>query len=294
MVTSSIEKAQRKVEGRNFDIRKQLLEYDDVANDQRQIVYQQRADLLEADDILETIEAIREDVVNEVIDEHIPPQSLEEQWDIAGLERRLEGEFSASLPIQQWLDEDDNLHEEPLRAKILEAIESAYNAKAEEVGPHIRQLEKQIMLQVLDNLWKEHLATMDHLRQGIHLRAYAQKNPKQEYKREAFELFQSMLSSLKHDVVRFLANVRIQREDEVQAMEQQRREAEARQKMEFKHADISAMTGDENESEGEGEGESAEAPSEPFVRDGKKVGRNESCPCGSGKKFKQCHGKLSD
>jgi preprotein translocase subunit SecA len=285
MVSNSIEKAQRKVEGRNFDIRKQLLEYDDVANDQRQIVYQQRRDLLESEDISETIEAIREDVISDVVSEHIPPQSLEEQWDVDGLEKRLAGEFANHLPIKQWLDEDDKLHEEPLRNKINAALAEAYNAKAAEIGADVRKLEKHIMLQVLDNLWKEHLATMDHLRQGIHLRAYAQKNPKQEYKREAFNLFQSMLDALKHDVVRFLFNVRIQREDELEALEQQRREEQARKQMEFKHEDIS---------QAEPEVEHATADTvEPFVREGKKVGRNEPCPCGSGKKYKQCHGKLS-
>ena len=287
MVTNSIEKAQRKVEGRNFDIRKQLLEYDDVANDQRQIVYQQRRELLEEDDISETIEAIRIDVINDVITEFIPPQSLEEQWDIAGMEQRFEGEFAASLPVRQWLDEDDNLHEDSLRKKITTVIADTYSAKAEEIGPDIRRLEKHIMLQVLDNLWKEHLATMDQLRQGIHLRAYAQKNPKQEYKREAFSLFESMLDALKSDVVRFLANVQIQREDELETLERRRRDEAAAKQMEFKHENASAIDG------GEAVGETQEIPVEPFVREGKKVGRNELCPCGSGKKFKQCHGKLT-
>ena len=285
MVTNSIEKAQRKVEGRNFDIRKQLLEYDDVANDQRQIVYNQRKYLLEEEEITETIEAIRADVVNEVVDEHIPPQSLEEQWDVSGLEQRLENEFAATMPIQKWLDEDDNLHEEPLREKILAVITEAYEEKVKEIGPEIRKLEKHIMLQVLDNLWKEHLATMDHLRQGIHLRAYAQKNPKQEYKREAFSLFESMLSSLKHDVVRFLANVRIQREDELEELERQRREEQARKQMEFQHANASAMPEQEQQATAEEQA--------PFVRQGAKVGRNDPCTCGSGKKYKQCCGKLS-
>jgi len=287
MVTSSIEKAQRKVEGRNFDIRKQLLEYDDVANDQRQIVYQQRRELLEEDDISETIEAIREDVINEVISEFVPPQSLEEQWDIAGMEQRFDAEFAAPLTIQQWLDDDNDLHEASLRKRIIAAIADAYGAKAEEVGPDIRRLEKHVMLQVLDNLWKEHLATMDQLRQGIHLRAYAQKNPKQEYKREAFSLFEAMLDALKHDVVRFLANVQIQRDDELEALEHRRREEAAAKQMEFKHADASAIDN------GEIDPEQQDGPVEPFVREGKKVGRNELCPCGSGKKYKQCHGKLA-
>ena len=287
MVTNSIEKAQRKVEGRNFDIRKQLLEYDDVANDQRQIVYQQRRDLLEEEDISDTIVAIREDVINEVISNHVPPQSLEEQWDVAGLESHLKAEFAADLPIQRWLDQDDHLHEEPLREKIVGEITAAYEAKGRDIGPDMRKLEKHVMLQVLDGLWKEHLATMDHLRQGIGLRAYAQKNPKQEYKREAFSLFENMLNALKHDVVRLLSNVRIQREDELEALEQQRRMAEANKKMNFQHDEASALGGAQPEQA------EAPAPAEPFVRDGKKVGRNEPCPCGSGKKYKQCCGKLT-
>ncbi|MDY0006830.1 MAG: preprotein translocase subunit SecA, partial [Spongiibacteraceae bacterium] len=289
MVTNAIEKAQRKVEGRNFDIRKQLLEFDDVANDQRQIVYQQRNELLEAEDISETIAAIRNDVVNGVIDEYIAPQSLEEQWDIPALEKRLETEFAIEAPIQRWLDEDASLHEESLRERILQQVNGAYQAKADEVGPDMRKLEKQIMLQVLDTLWKDHLATMDHLRHGIHLRAYAQKNPKQEYKREAFALFERMLESLKHEVVRFLSHVQIRRQDEIEALERQRREAEARKQMEFQHAETSALQGERAPESAAGAG--AE-PVQPFVRDGRKVGRNEPCPCGSGQKFKHCHGKL--
>jgi preprotein translocase subunit SecA len=289
MVTNAIEKAQRKVEARNFDIRKQLLEYDDVANDQRQVVYQQRNELLEADSIEETIDAIRHDVIVGAIDEHVPPGSLEEQWDIPALERHLEAEFALSLPIQQWLDADKTLHEEPLREKILEAAAAAYGQKRQEIGPEMARLEKYIMLQVLDGLWKEHLQTMDHLRHGIHLRAYAQKNPKQEYKREAFELFQRMLETLKHDVVRYLSHVQIRREDELEQIEQQRREEEARKQMQFQHAEVSALAGDE------GEVEMPASPVQPatFVREEPKVGRNDPCPCGSGKKYKQCHGKLS-
>src|SRR5690606_33579437 len=182
MVTSSIEKAQRKVEGRNFDIRKQLLEYDDVANDQRKVIYEQRDELLASEDISDIINAIREDVVNKVIDDYIPPQSLAELWDVAGLEDALEADFGISLPIEQWLLEDKRLHEEKIRERILAAVTTMYEDKAARVGPDIRVIEKQVMLQVLDMLWKEHLAAMDQLRQGIGLRAYAQKNPKQEYK----------------------------------------------------------------------------------------------------------------
>jgi preprotein translocase subunit SecA len=295
MVTNAIEKAQRKVEGRNFDIRKQLLEYDDVANDQRQIIYQQRNDLLSETDIAETITAIRADVVGEVIDGYIPPMSVEEQWDIPGLEKILEADFAISLPLQQWLDEDDKLHEEAIRERIVGAIQQAYDEKADAVGPDMRRIEKQIMLQVLDTLWKEHLATMDHLRQGIHLRAYAQKNPKQEYKRESFELFQSLLSNLKHEVVKFLSHVQIRQPDEAALIEQRRREAAEKAKLAFQHAEASALA--------QGEAEAAAAPGadappadaarpETFMRDQPKVGRNEPCPCGSGKKYKQCHGAL--
>ena len=288
MVTNAIEKAQRKVEGRNFDIRKQLLEYDDVANDQRQIIYQQRNDLLGEADISDTITAIRADVVNEAIDSHIPPMSVEEQWDIPGLEKALETEFATPLPVQQWLEEDDKLHEEALRERIVGEVQAAYDAKSESVGADMRKIEKQIMLQVLDTLWKEHLATMDHLRQGIHLRAYAQKNPKQEFKRESFTLFEELLSSLKMEVVRFLSHVQIQRQDESALIEQQRREAAQREQLAFQHAEASGMP------EVEAGAQPPEQPPMPetFVRDQPKVGRNDPCPCGSGKKFKQCHGKL--
>ncbi|NKI18874.1 preprotein translocase subunit SecA [Spongiibacter sp. KMU-166] len=288
MVSNAIEKAQRKVEGRNFDIRKQLLEYDDVANDQRQIVYQQRNDLLESEDISDMLRVIRNDVVQDVIGEYIPPQSMAEQWDIAGLERRVEGDFAVKLPIQRWLDEDKKLQEEGVRQRIYDAVEAAYAEKRAAVGPEMSRIERHIMLQVLDTLWKEHLATMDHLRHGIHLRAFAQKNPKQEYKREAFELFQQMLDSLKHEVVRFLSHLQLQQNESAEALEQKRRDEQAARAMEFQHAETSALAAEE---EPAAAGDQASAP-ETFVRDGRKVGRNEPCPCGSGKKYKQCHGKL--
>ncbi|MEE4109082.1 MAG: SEC-C metal-binding domain-containing protein, partial [Halieaceae bacterium] len=296
MVTNAIEKAQRKVEGRNFDIRKQLLEYDDVANDQRQIIYQQRNDLLADGDITDTITAIRQDVVNEVIDGFIPPMSVEEQWDVPGLERQLEADFAISLPVAQWLEEDDKLHEEAIRERIVAEIQQAYDRKAADVGPDMQRIEKQIMLQVLDTLWKEHLATMDHLRQGIHLRAYAQKNPKQEYKRESFELFQALLNNLKGEVVKFLSHVQIQRRDEAAMIEQQRREAAEKARMAFQHAEASALEQEETAQAAAQPG-SAGAAAEPvqpqtFVREQPKVGRNDPCPCGSGKKYKQCHGAL--
>jgi preprotein translocase subunit SecA len=287
MVTNAIEKAQRKVEGRNFDIRKQLLEYDDVANDQRQIIYQQRNDLLTEADISETITAIRGDVVAEATNNFIPPMSVEEQWDVPGLEKQLESEFAVALPLQQWLNEDDKLHEEKLRERILDTVQSAYEAKSADVGPDMRRVEKQIMLQILDTLWKEHLATMDHLRQGIHLRAYAQKNPKQEYKRESFQLFEELLTNLKYEVVKFLSHVQVQRPDEAEAIEQQRRQAAAKEQLAFQHASASAMEG---ETAGADDAES-DTP-QTYTREQPKVGRNEPCPCGSGKKYKQCHGKL--
>ena len=290
MVTNAIEKAQRKVEGRNFDIRKQLLEYDDVSNDQRQIIYQQRNDLLGEADISDTITAIRQDVVGEAIDSYIPPMSVEEQWNVPGLEKQLEAEFASALPLESWLEADDTLHEEALREKITTEIQAAYDAKSADVGPDMRKIEKQIMLQVLDTLWKEHLATMDHLRQGIHLRAYAQKNPKQEYKRESFELFEELLTNLKYEVVKFLSHIQIQRPDEAELIEQQRREAAQREHLAFQHAEASGMSGAAQDDAAAGQ--PVPAVPETFTREQPKVGRNEPCPCGSGKKYKQCHGKL--
>jgi len=288
MVTNAIEKAQRKVEGRNFDIRKQLLEYDDVANDQRRIIYQQRDQLLSDHDISETITTIRADVVNSAIDTFVPPMSVEEQWDIAGLERQLEAEFGLALPVAAWLEEDTRLHEELLRERIVGEVQAAYDTKSAAVGQGMRQLEKQIMLQVLDTLWKEHLATMDQLRQGIHLRAYANKNPKQEYKRESFELFESLLERLKYEVVRFLSHVQVQRQDEAAEMERQRREAAAKQQMAFEHAQAATVA----DEAGAAQDEPVPAKPQTQVRNTPKVGRNDPCPCGSGKKFKQCHGAL--
>jgi len=279
------------VEGRNFDIRKSLLEYDDVANDQRSVIYGQRNEVMAADDISETIDAIRSEVIDNTISEHIPPQSLEEMWDVAGLEQALEREFALRLPLQQWLDEDDSLHEETLREKIQQEILRAYRAKEEVVGaPTMRMFEKQVMLQVLDTLWKEHLQTMDLLRQGIHLRGYAQKNPKQEYKREAFALFQDLLENIKHDVIRILSHVKVREQEEVEQMEAQRRAEAARQRLNFEHAPGSAAASEAVQTQPEPEPEGNAAP---YVRQTPKVGRNDPCPCGSGKKYKQCHGKIS-
>ena len=288
-VTKAIENAQRKVEGRNFDIRKQLLEYDDVANDQRKIVYRERNRLMDVDDIYENVESMRTDVVQEVIDHSIPPQSLEEQWDIDGLEKELESEFASSFPIKKWLDEDGDLHEETLRERIREKIRADYEQKVKEVGePVMRHLEKAITLQVLDAQWKEHLAAMDHLRQGIGLRGYAQKNPKQEYKREAFEMFEALLQRVKHEVVTLLSKIQVRTEGEVQQMEEQQRKR-APQTMNFSHPNVDQAAA----AEAGGDGQPVKKPAQPFVRQGRKVGRNEPCPCGSGKKYKQCHGRLT-
>ncbi len=284
MVSRSIEKAQRKVEGRNFDIRKQLLEYDNVANDQRTIIYRQRNELMASQDVSALITDMRAEVADEVTSNYIPPQSVAEQWNIAGLEKALETEFATRLPVQQWLDEDTKLYEESLRERIKVELQAAYDAKCAIVGDKMRQLEKQLVLQILDNLWKEHLGSMDHLRQGIFLRGYAGKNPKQEYKREAFGLFQSLLSNLQHEVTRFLSHVQVKTSEEVDALERQRAEEQAKEKLLMEHAQASAMQ-EESKS-------GKQDTRTPFVREEKKVGRNDPCPCGSGKKFKQCHGQL--
>ncbi|UMM02666.1 preprotein translocase subunit SecA [Vibrio campbellii] len=287
MLSRSIEKAQRKVEGRNFDIRKQLLEYDDVANDQRKVVYELRDELMSVDDISDMIEQNREDVITAIIDEYIPPQSLEDMWDVEGLQERLKADFDLDAPIKQWLEEDDKLYEEALREKITNLAVEVYKAKEEVVGAQVlRNFEKSVMLQTLDTLWKEHLAAMDHLRQGIHLRGYAQKNPKQEYKRESFELFEGLLEALKTDVITVLSRVRVQQQEEVERMEEQRRAQaeEAARRAQDQHAAAQNPL-----SEGE---ESEEGAHQPMVREERKVGRNEPCPCGSGKKYKQCHGKI--
>ncbi|WP_105173242.1 preprotein translocase subunit SecA [Pseudoalteromonas sp. T1lg24] len=281
-VNRAIENAQRKVEARNFDIRKQLLEYDDVANDQRRVVYTQRNELLEEGDISETITAIRSDVLNGIIDQYIPPQSLADMWDIAGLEDRLRADFLVEMPIQQWLDEDNKLYEEKLRERIEEGVTAAYKHKEDQVGADVlRHFEKAIMLQTLDQHWKDHLAAMDHLRQGIGLRGYAQKNPKQEYKRESFELFSDMLEALKVEVVSILAKVQVRAEEDVEAVEERRRQQAENTPKQYQHEEAEHVGGETPEG------------AAVTVRNDAKVGRNEPCPCGSGKKYKQCHGKLS-
>ncbi|MCG9757552.1 MULTISPECIES: preprotein translocase subunit SecA [Pseudoalteromonas] len=279
-VNRAIENAQRKVEARNFDIRKQLLEYDDVANDQRKVVYEQRNELLEEGDISETITAIREDVLNATVDQYIPPQSLAEMWDIPALEERLKNDFHVELPIAKWLEEDSKLYEEVLRDRIVEEVDKAYKQKEEMVGSDVlRHFEKAVMLQSLDQHWKDHLAAMDHLRQGIHLRGYAQKNPKQEYKRESFELFSQMLENLKIDVVGVLSKVQVRAEEDVEKVEEQHRKSEQAPR-EYQHEEVERVGGDAPE------GVSVAHRNEP------KVGRNDPCPCQSGKKYKQCCGKL--
>jgi preprotein translocase subunit SecA len=289
MVSNAIEKAQRKVEGRNFDMRKQLLEFDDVANEQRKVIYHMRNTLLAADNIGETIAEFRQEVLDHTINQHIAPQSLPEQWDIAGLEEALYSSFNLRLPIQQWLDDDHKLYEETLRARILEELITAYNEKESEASAEaLRTFEKQILLRVLDDLWKDHLSTMDHLRHGIHLRGYAQKNPKQEYKRESFTLFQELLDSIKRDTIRVLSHVQVRREDPAEEEARLRREAEAMaERMQFQHAEASALLPEATEEEGDLAVAVAPVRSEP------KIGRNEPCPCGSGKKYKHCHGQVN-
>ncbi len=286
-VTRAIENAQRKVEGRNFDIRKQLLEYDNVANDQRKVIYGQRNELMATEDVSEMIRVIREDVVNQVLDQHIPQQSMEGQWDLEGLEIVLESEFGMELTVQTLLDEDDSLHEESLRALIQEKIGADYLAKEEQVGSEVvRHFEKAVMLQVLDNTWKDHLGAMDSLRQGIHLRGYAQKDPKQEFKREAFEMFSNMLDSIKQEVITILSKVKVNTEEDVEAVEAQR-ERQVSSDVHYEHAASSALADEAPQPE-----EPKKVQEQPYARAAEKVGRNDPCPCGSGKKYKQCHGKL--
>jgi preprotein translocase subunit SecA len=288
-VTKAIENAQRKVEGHNFDIRKQLLEYDDIANDQRKIIYEQRNELMAEDSVYDTIEAIRHDVLMDVIDNYIPPQSLEELWDVPGLETAIDQNFGISLPIAEWLEEDHSLHEETLREKIEQAIVAVYTDKENLAGAKVmRHFEKAVMLQVLDNHWKEHLAAMDHLRQGIHLQSYAHKNPKHEYKRLAFEMFSQLLENIKREVVGIISKVQIRAQADVDAVEEQRRQQ--KQRLQFRHAKVQGLTNELAEAE---EPPAPPAPKQPFVRKERKIGRNEPCPCGSGKKYKNCHGRIN-
>jgi preprotein translocase subunit SecA len=285
-VTRAIENAQRKVEGRNFDIRKQLLEYDDVANDQRKVIYEQRNELLEATDVGATIAAMRQDVLINMIATYIPPESVEEQWDVPALERELKAETGLELPLQKMLEDNPDIHEETLRDFILAEANKTYAEKEEIASPEIlRQFERSVMLQSVDNHWREHLSALDHLRQGIHLRSYAQKNPKQEYKREAFELFEGLLNTIKTEVTKVTMLVQVKTEADVEAVE---KPVEV-ENVQYQHADYDEALGVAAAEEGTDEASSAQ----PVVRDGAKVGRNDPCPCGSGKKYKQCHGVLS-
>lgn len=324
-VTKAIENAQRKVEGHNFDIRKHLLEYDDVANEQRKAIYQERDEYMGQEEVLETITDMRDDVISGVVDAHIPPDSIEEMWDLPGLTTQIELMTGENFDVAQWLEDEPEIEIDTIKQRIIETLENNYSEKAETAGTeNLREFEKAIVLQKLDEHWKEHLAGMDYLRQSVGLRGYAQKNPKQEYKREAYDLFMRMLDEYKTDVVTLLSRVRVQDQAEVEAaqLQQERQRAQAAA-FEYRHADAeSAYDQAEDEAQAAAGGATAAAggggvvataaaarqqahadartaanaepaePEQPFVRDGRKVGRNEPCPCGSGKKFKQCHGKL--
>ena len=310
-VTKAIENAQRKVEARNFDIRKQLLEYDDVANDQRKEVYALRTELQETDDISGRVDAVRQDVIEDIIDQYIPPQSLDEQWDVPGLETAIRHELGLGLPVREWLDSDDELHEEPLRKRIHQEAVAAYRSKEAELaaayGPEVaaglmRRFEKEAMLAILDTAWKEHLAAMDYLRQGIHLRGYAQKNPKQEYKREAFDMFQSLTARLKTELIGVLSKVQLRDESQVRAMEARNQRARPASATHEGTESRGAPAGTASRGNGaarpprRGNGAAAgqtASSSTPYMRAARKVGRNEPCPCGSGKKYKRCCGRLA-
>jgi preprotein translocase subunit SecA len=299
-VSRAIENAQRKVEAHNFDIRKNLLDFDDVANDQRRVIYAQRNELMEADDVSDYVEEMRDEVFNGLISRYMPPESIEEMWDAEGLEKALEGEFGIQVPVRRWLEEDDELTEGDIRKRIMERVEAHFRAKEEQTGSDVmRNFEKAVMLNVLDQQWKEHLASMDYLRRGIHLRGFAQKKPQQEYKREGFEMFTQMLDNMRFEVMKILARVEVRSEQDVEAVDRQRQREKP---MEFQHREAAALG-----SAAAAGGQAAAAPaaggqpaagggsSEPpqtFVREGRKVGRNEPCPCGSGKKYKHCHGKI--
>ena len=289
MLSRQIERAQRKVEAHNFDARKNLLEYDDVANDQRKVIYQQRTEVMAAEDVADAVAGIRSEVVNAVADRFMPQGSPEEMWNIDGLIEALQRDFGVPLDIKHWIEENTSLNEQDIREKIIKTLDDAYEAKVQTYGaPIVRHLEKAIMLQQLDSHWREHLAAMDYLRQGIHLRSYAQKNPKQEYKREAFELFSTMLERIKHDTVSLLSRMQLRTQAEIDA-EEAERQARLERAMKFQHAAPEQITAP---SAPEPLPEEERAPVAQFVRETKKVGRNEACPCGSGKKYKHCHGAL--
>jgi preprotein translocase subunit SecA len=283
MLNRAIENAQRKVEAHNFDVRKHLLDYDDVANDQRRVVYTQRNELMEAEEIGDTILEMRHDVFSDVVDRYIAPGSIDEQWEVPALEKALEGEFGIHLPLNQWLSEDEHIHEEVLRTRILDAVDEHFQGKEELTGVDVmRHFEKALMLNVLDQQWKDHLASMDYLRQGIGLRGYAQKQPMQEYKRESFEMFSELLGNIKQEVIRILARVQVKAEEDVEAVDAQRRQESP---MQFRHDEAGMAAAPSPEV--------TPPAAQPFIREGRKVGRNEPCPCGSGNKYKHCHGKLN-
>ena len=281
IVNRSIAKAQNRVESRNFDIRKQLLEYDDVANDQRRVIYQQRNELLETEDISETIRNMIAGQIEDTVRQYVPPESVEEQWDVPALESALVGEYQLRIPAGEWLKNEPELSDEALRDRAREFATKQYEQKLGLVGPELfHQFERNLMLQTLDQHWREHLGSLDHLRQGIHLRGYAQKNPKQEYKRESFELFSDMLDRIKHDVVKIVLTVQVRSEQDMQAVE----EAPAVSNVQYQHTDYDTALAAPPD-------QPAASPP-PFTRAGQKVGRNDPCPCGSGKKFKHCHGAI--
>jgi preprotein translocase subunit SecA len=293
MLSKQIERAQRKVEAHNFDARKNLLEYDDVANDQRKVIYQQRTELMAADDVADAVAGIRHEVVNTIIDRFVPPKSPEDMWDLENLTQAIERDFAVRIDPKSWLDADDDMAEDGLRQKIFEEVDRAYEAKVQQYGAEVvRPIEKSIMLHQLDSHWREHLAAMDYLRQGIHLRSYAQKNPKQEYKREAFELFTAMLDRIKHDTVSVLSRMQLRTQAEIDAEEEERQRRLARA-MQFQHAAPEQITAPPPGPVAEPQERAAAEPVAQFVRETKKVGRNEPCPCGSGKKYKHCHGALA-
>ena len=275
LLTKVIASAQAKVEAHNFDGRKQLLQYDDVANEQRKAIYEQRNYLLETDDISPMIDTIRADVFNMVIDQYIPPQSIEEMWDVPGLESRLKQDFAMELPVQQWLEDEKNLDEDALRERIIQFAKEQYQQKEAMVGAEImRSFEKGVMLQNLDELWKEHLSAMDYLRKGIHLRGYAQKDPKQEYKKESFEMFTNMLDLLKSNVISILSRIQVRSQEEIEQAERERLAAAEQETANYQE---------------EGQADAKTSMSDEELAN-LNIGRNELCPCGSGKKYKHCHG----
>jgi preprotein translocase subunit SecA len=289
-VTRSIESAQRKVEAHNFDIRKQLLEYDNVANDQRREIYELRNGILESANVSDRVRALREGVVADIFRAYVPQESVEEQWDIAGLEKAYVSELRLDVPLTKWLEQDPSLDDEALLVRAMEEANKAYDSKMQGAQVEsVHHLEHYVLLSSLDSHWREHLAALDHLRQGIHLRGYAQKNPKQEYKREAFELFGTLLETIKLEVTRTLMSVRPPTEEEIRQAEQQR--APAVENMQYQHAGYEEALAGPAPAE-ESAAQAAVKPA-PFVRQMGKIGRNDPCPCGSGKKYKHCHGKLA-